>query len=115
MPYKDPRALSAFQAEWIKQRRRDFLATKGPCAQCGSTDDLEVLRVTPGPKIHWGCSHERLERDMKHFVVLCKPCRLNTQYASRRRDIVHGTASGYKRGCRCNACRAHYRKIRRPH
>lgn len=113
MGYADPAQKSAYQNQWMARRRAGWFADKS-CAQCGSTEDLEVDHVNPSAKVDhriWSWSKERREAELAKCHVLCRP---HHQEKSLARDnpsytngFVHGTRSMYqKHRCRCDTCRA---------
>lgn len=109
MPYKDAAARSAYQAGYASALRRAWLETHGPCAACGSADDLEVDHVERREKVShriWSWSRERREDELAKCQVLCRRCHLEKTREENARPMEHGTISGYRyRGCRCAECR----------
>jgi 5-methylcytosine-specific restriction endonuclease McrA len=43
-------AKAAYQLEWMKGRRQAWLLANGPCAECGSWEELEVDHIDPAEK-----------------------------------------------------------------
>ncbi|ERG63523.1 hypothetical protein L332_03520 [Agrococcus pavilionensis RW1] len=92
------------------RRRDDFLAKHGNrCAQCGSTDRLQIDHIDPATKTMEPChalraSTARYEAEMALCQLLCKSC--HDEKTKREQTVVaHGTRAQYKRGCRCEPCR----------
>lgn len=108
MSYKDPKAQSAYQAGWIAGRRNAWLEANGPCKQCGSDEDLELDHIDPAEKVThrvWTLNKADRDRELAKCQVLCKKCHREKTNAMLRREIQHGTKSGYAHyGCRCEDC-----------
>lgn len=107
--------MRQYQREWIKQRRVAWLRANGPCARCGSTQDLEVDHVDPTTKDPllrkgtslWSWSEERRAVELAKCQVLCGSCHQTKTRLENTRPVVHGRVTTYdKRGCRCDLCRA---------
>lgn len=121
MPYRDPVQQRAYQREWMATRRKAWLDERGPCINCGSTQNLEVDHVNAVQKIThrvWSWSAERREAELNKCVVRCHDCHKkktaeaheNPTYEIRFR---HGSRSMYqKHRCRCKAC-MNWNKLRR--
>lgn len=110
MPYKDLRKQRAYQTNWTRQRRDEWLAANGPCRQCGSWDDLEVDHIDPNEKTShrvWSWSKEKRDAELAKCQPLCACCHQAKTSEMQRRPITHGTRSGYNRGCRCVECRGY--------
>lgn len=108
MPYKDRVKQLAYQNEWTKRQRTDWLQQNGPCVKCGSWDRLEVDHIDPKMKsTHriWTWSKARRAIELAKCQVLCYACHLAKTIEQRGRVTTHATVSMYKQGCRCNACR----------
>ena len=116
----------------MKGRRAAWLNANGPCGACGSGDELEVDHVDPstkGPELRggrgtyqiWSWSAERLRAELAKCQVLCEECHLKKSIAEGSVHAeAHGTESRYRKGCKCDECRAahaarmrHYRENRR--
>lgn len=118
MPYTDKDQQRAFQKKWMSDRRKRWLQLHGPCA-CGSWDLLEVHHVDPAKKVDhkvWSWSKKRRDEELAKCVALCHECHQEETSARLRKPITHGTASGYRRGCRCEACtKLHSQKLKEWH
>lgn len=108
MPYKDRDKQRAFQREWIKRRRAEWFAANGPCAQCGTIEDLIAASPKPNkpvPHRVWTYSEKRRDAVLAECVVLCRKCYLERRWPAPE----HGTLARYEsrvHGCRCEKCRA---------
>ena len=116
MPYKDKNKQRAYQASWIKNRRKEFFADKS-CKKCGETDRLELHHRDPNKKVAhsiWSWSGVRRKKEIEKCDVLCRRCH---QKLHHPRTTTHGTLTMYKKyKCRCEKCRlrnAQYEKERR--
>jgi len=107
----------AYQLEWMRARRSAWIEENGPCAHCGSTEDLEVDHIDPStkeftPAAIWSRSAGVRESELAKCQVLCQSC-----HAVKTHDQLykgHGCESRYKEGCRCSDCRrAHTERARR--
>ena len=109
MPYKDRAKQNAFNLKVIRERRERWLAANGPCAQCGSLNELEVDHVDPATKVShgvWSWSEPRRTAELAKCQVLCRVCHQKKTTSEAYRPRVHGTVAMYKRGkCRCPLCR----------
>lgn len=103
-----------YQREWIAKRRQDWIDENGPCAKCGSAEDLEVDHVDPSSKMFnpaaiWSLSRRNPVRvaELAKCQVLCYSCHLTKtgEYSGWNREASHGTSTRYSRGCRCQECR----------
>lgn len=109
MGYKDKERQKRYVRQWIAKRRSEFMADKR-CLLCGSRDNLEVHHRDKSVKVDhkvWSWSREKRDTELKKCDVLCHSCHAMTHKPERVRPVVHGTRSGYKKGCRCDACRDH--------
>jgi 5-methylcytosine-specific restriction endonuclease McrA len=106
--------IRRYQNTWLQERRRQAIADLGgKCVRCGSTERLEVDHIDPAAKVShriWGWSAEKRAAELAKCQVLCRPCHHKKTGAEKRRPITHGTASGYRRGCRCLPCGAANRR-----
>lgn len=99
-----------YQLEWINQRRLAWIAENGPCARCGSSDELEVDHVDRAAKsMHptriWSRRKEARDEELAKCQVLCGSCHKLKTAAEQWTDMPHGTRRRYNnRGCRCRAC-----------
>src|SRR6476620_8738222 len=73
--------IRKFQRAWVRRRRAAWIAANGPCAQCGSTDRLEVDHRNPAEKeiptrALWGMSPRNPKRiaELAKCQVLCHDC-----------------------------------------
>jgi 5-methylcytosine-specific restriction endonuclease McrA len=121
MPYKNKAVQRKYQLEWMKNRRDEWIAANGPCIDCGSWNDLEVDHVNPDTKVThrvWNLTQSKRLAELAKCVVRCSKChKKKTAVENRKRfsrPITHGTVTAYlKRKCKCDICRAFYKKWRR--
>jgi len=94
VPYSDPVLQRQYQNEWLKKRRRDWLAENGPCVDCGSWAELEVDHLDPAVKVThrvWSWSSEKRKAELAKCVVRCEPCHsLRTSSQMRTRICING-------------------------
>jgi DNA-binding MarR family transcriptional regulator len=108
LPYKDRDAQRAYQRDWIRRRRADWLAANGPCSKCGTTEDLIAASPKPGKPIPhrvWTYSAKRRDAVLDGCVVLCRSCFRFHRWPAPE----HGTLARYEsrvHACRCDACKA---------
>lgn len=89
--------------QWRQKRRDEFFADKD-CADCGSTDDLQLHHVDNTDRLTsaWLRSPERLAEELAKCVILCRKCHMEGRHG---RVLKHGTKKCYDKGCRCEECR----------
>lgn len=101
--------LREYQARWMADRRRAFLADK-VCVECGSDDHLELDHVDPGQKVShriWSWTQERRDAEIAKCRVLCRGCHVERHSRERKPPLTHGTLYAYQKyRCRCADCRA---------
>jgi hypothetical protein len=105
MPYSTRQQQLAYQNEWTKRRRQEWLASNGPCP-CGSSDRLEVDHKDPSLKVThriWTWSKARRDVELAKCQVLCHDCHWKKTKIQTFGPIQHG--SGYERNCRCRICK----------
>lgn len=91
--------------EKIKEKRSNWLAENGPCSKCGSDLRLQIHHVDPKKKEShniWSWSDERRAIELEKCIVLCMKCHQEIHTPK----LVHGTGTGYSRGCRCQPCKS---------
>ena len=114
MPFKDPVQQRAYQVAWLQQRRLAWLAENGPCADCGTWDDLEIDHRDPAQKIShriWAWARTRREAELAKCQVLCYRChQIKTNAQGRTKRFCsqgHDTwECGRDKQYRCRRCRA---------
>lgn len=119
MPYKDREAQREYQRRWAAERRAEYFAGKA-CLWCGGGERLELHHADPSKKVHhaiWSWGRERRLNEIEKCVVLCRACHQRAHSEARRveAELRHpcGTIQSYRRGCRCDACRAARRDLAR--
>ena len=110
MPYSDLLQRREYQRRWMAERRASWFREHGPCAECGSSENLELdhrfrfLKVTH--RI-WSWSAERRDRELANCQALCRDCHKAKTRSEFIKPLVHGTYNAYKKkACRCDQCRA---------
>lgn len=87
----------------------------GACVQCGTTETLEFDHVDPATKVFHisgrGLDKPRalLLAEVDKCQLLCKPHHVEKTLLERGHTNLgeHGRSSTYRRGCRCQECRAY--------
>jgi len=102
--------LRTYQRQWLAERRAEWFREHGPCALCGSSDDLQLDHIDPQQKVShnvWSWSEQRRTAELAKCQVLCALCHYAKTGAENSRPLPpHGTRNRYNRGrCRCDACR----------
>lgn len=108
--------LREYQRKWRAKRRADWFSANGPCARCGSVDNLELDHIDPSVKIHhnvWSWSGPRRVVELAKCQALCEECHKQKTIDEQAGQLVH-SANGYMRHkCRCEVCRIDYSRWRR--
>jgi hypothetical protein len=115
MAYKDPERAKAYSSNHGKRIRRERRAIAisflgGKCVKCGSIKDLECDHINPATKSFdishgWFYALNLFMAELQKCQLLCKPCHLAKSAIDNQSEIIHGTNSGYIRGCRCQSCK----------
>lgn len=108
MPYADKERQNRYSVQWSARRREELLRENGPCKKCGSWDRLEVDHINPEQKVShriWRWKAETRLAELKKCQPLCYECHKKKSAEEKSRPAEHGTASCYRRGCRCEVCR----------
>jgi len=106
MPYADKEKQIAYQLKWILARRAKFFDGKS-CVRCNSTKKLELDHINPETKVShhiWSWSKVRQDEEIRKCQVLCRLCHIEKTREEITVPLVHGTTSGYHKGCRCKPC-----------
>lgn len=95
-------------------RREAWIKEHGPCAVCGTWDNLQVDHIDPRTKavsttsVVWGWSDEaRRETELSKCQVLCDSCHKDKTAAQKAMVVSHGTYTMYNNPrykCRCDLC-----------
>lgn len=119
MPYADPERQKRAQREWVAKRRRAFFDDKH-CEACGTVADLELHHRDPNRKVShsiWSWAEARRLVEIAKCRVLCGGCHSRFHSEARRVEAELrnpcGTYAAYKRGCKCESCRAANREYQR--
>jgi hypothetical protein len=112
MAYRDPEAQRAYQRAWVARRRATFFKCK-TCEWCGSAEKLELHHRDPSRKENhaiWSWGEARRLAEIAKCIVLCHSCHQRAHSEARKIEAELrnpcGTVAAYKRGCKCDACRA---------
>jgi 5-methylcytosine-specific restriction endonuclease McrA len=110
MPMATKQEQRTYQREWMAKRRWAWLSVQGPCAECGSEEDLQLDHVDPAAKVShrvWSWTEERRLAELAKCQVLCLPCHVEKTMAENGLEPSgHGTRRRYRHyGCRCDLCR----------
>lgn len=114
---KDPDERRAYQARWMRDRRKRAHAyLGGKCAVCGATERLEFHHRDPEKK-SFNISRI-LSRQWETVTDELDKCELRcASHHGEAHEPAHGTASRYStRGpgkCRCDLCLAAWREYKR--
>lgn len=87
----------AYQLAWIKQRRLDWIRENGPCARCGTWENLEVDHRDARDKLYnvtvlWSLALNNPKRivELAKCQVLCESCH---QWKTKaRKEYIRGEA-----------------------
>lgn len=116
--------MREYQRAWIARRRKAWFDENGPCAKCGSSENLEADHINPEtkliqPRALWSMSdsNPRKIAELKKLQVLCEECHKEKSISELQVPLTHGDYhKGYGRGCKCDDCIAsvapHWRKYR---
>ena len=86
--------------------REEWLAQNGPCMKCGGRHDLHVHHRDHRTKVShrvWSWRADRRAVELAKCEVMCRACHVLTHSLLSRKP--HGIGA-YRRGCRCEVCRA---------
>jgi 5-methylcytosine-specific restriction endonuclease McrA len=74
-------AVQRYNRQWMKNRRQGWIASQGPCVECGSTENLEVDHIDPSTKKYrpaalWGMAVDNPSRvaELAKCQILCRDC-----------------------------------------
>lgn len=129
MPYADSEKNTDSRRTPIQRRKDEWFGEHGPCALCGSAENLEVDHIDPSQKsfsIHWAIRWDILKIELAKCRALCEPCHTKLSAEQKLRSVeelkstissdirnglvpksfIHGTRNGYLYyRCRCDLCR----------
>ena len=100
-----PVSRSRYLAKVLRRRTR-WLESHGPCQRCGSWHNLQVHHRDQTQKVShriWTWSPARRATELAKCEPMCRGCHIAIHALLNRKP--HGM-SGYRRGCRCDVCRA---------
>lgn len=108
MAYADKDEQNAYNNEWLKQRRREWIrSVGGACRDCGSRRNVFAhwTGPLPRPRNLWSMSPMRFAKVRPLLVPVCKACVPKYRRLADDLGIPHGKVTGYKHyGCRCAEC-----------
>lgn len=88
MSYLDKEKQRDYQAKWRQRRWAEFVKENGPCAQCGSSENLEVDHKDPSQKVShriWSLSKSKREAELAKCQVLCRVCHIEKSRIEKRK------------------------------
>jgi len=99
-----------YQRTWMKARRDAWIKENGPCAWCNSDENLQVDHINKYEKLYdpatlWSLAltNPKRVKELAKCQVLCDTCH-STKNELESLKEVHGNASTYRNGCRCDPC-----------
>jgi 5-methylcytosine-specific restriction endonuclease McrA len=101
MAYKNKEKQREYQLKWITKRRSDWIKSQGgECAECGSSDQLEVDHIDPktkkwNPAQIWSRNQSSRDKELEKCQVLCYECH-NTKSSAHKSIIHRGTSHNSK-------------------
>ena len=105
-----------YQRDRVARLKREWFEANGPCAHCGSWEDLQVDHIDPTTKDPslvpsrsgiWTRSKAFRDRELAKCQALCGPCHRVKSAAEQTgiKAVNHGTLTAYyKHKCRCPLC-----------
>lgn len=118
MPYADPARNTRCKVEWARRQREAWFEGK-VCAECGSSERLELDHIDPSLKVShriWGLGPERRLAELAKCQPLCNTChkrktaRQAAEAAAARTHCSKGHAFtptntyDYGHGRQCRTC-----------
>ena len=102
--------------ERMARMRQEWFKEHGPCAHCGSWENLEADHIDPKTKdpeaskvVPWSWSKARREIELAKCQALCRPCHIEKTRKEQAVVAKHGSLTMYvKRKCRCPECKSSY-------
>src|SRR4051794_1354101 len=109
MPMATKEEQREYQREWMARRRAEWIAANGPCALCGSDNDLTIDHINPGLKHKslkgknkngtrqgtggiWSWSKARRDIELAKSRVLCSECHTTKSVNEKAKGEAHGHA-----------------------
>lgn len=108
MPFKNLLVKREYQRKRSAAKRAAWFKGK-TCANCGSSENLELDHINPELKVShriWSWSDARIAEETSKCQPLCKDC--HKAKTSADRLPPHGTNNRYtckKYPCRCDLCK----------
>jgi len=110
--YSDPAVQREYQRLWMAARRKEWFDANGPCIDCGSWDKLHADHVVKEDKVThrvWSWTKKRRDEELAKCVVRCAGCHMRRHFGI---DHPHGHPQRYRKGCKCDLCRAAHAKTK---
>jgi hypothetical protein len=113
--------MGSYDAWYKAERRAQWILDNGPCAWCGTWEDLEVDHIDPSTKtirtsLIWQTNEEQRVAELAGCQVLCKKCHRQKTTIEAESKVQHGTLHMYnspRYKCRCDACKLAYANYQR--
>lgn len=93
MPMRTADEQREYQRQWMATRRQQWIEANGPCANCRSTQNLEIDHIDPTTKVIavsrlWSYSRVKREAELRKCQVLCEQC--HSVKTETERNLLHG-------------------------
>lgn len=94
MAYKDKEKQKEFQRNWIKAKRTKLLENK-KCANCDSTEDLNIVNIKgKNKKFSYSYSESKLQEKLKEAIILCETHYMQYNKTTKTKlSTTHGQSS----------------------
>lgn len=110
MPYKNPHNKRERSQQLARERRAVWILAHGPCAECGSWENLEIDHIDPSTKAIkvgkvWNLGETKRAAELKKCQALCNKCHIRKTILERdQMPRGHGTTAMSRHGCKCWEC-----------
>ena len=99
-------------------RRQEWISNNGPCAHCGTWDNLEIDHIDSSSKEYeinriWQRTQELRDYELAKCQALCNTCHVTKSTLEQKasKPTTHGSYKYYKTDkCRCEICVSAYRQ-----
>lgn len=95
-----------YARKWVAARRAAWFADK-VCVVCGTNENLELHHINPETKVShniWSWSFVRRDEELLKCEVRCTEHHMVKTKEQLSFPLIHGTAEGYRKLCRCRPC-----------
>lgn len=92
MPYHAREVQRAYQREWMRRRRAEYLADKR-CSFCNAASNLETHHFDPAIKVShaiWSWTAARREAELAKCIVVCHDCHVERHREERPTHCKRG-------------------------